>query len=1042
MDRVDYRVLGQVRFGKDAGPVAGQRPRDVLALLLTRRPRPLAPDVILEAVWGKGAPGLDASVVHTVIARLRRTLGPSAIQRSDLGYHIPEHARVDADEFARLVTRAASLAPEHGAESLTLLRAALELWSGPESYAGVSDDLVTAERPRLHELRDAAIEQLAECLLATGSPAALAESLSLTQELALREPLREHAHELLVESLYRLGRQADALAAYDRLRRVLRRELGIDPQPSLVTLHARILAQEDLTPEGPRRATARPRTILPARPRTALIGRTSELAALSGLFDSGRALISVIGPGGVGKSRLLAEFAAGLDVDLTTYLELPASGATTAAEVAEGIARARGLSLGGEDPVPALAGALRSTALVILIDEAEWAPDAVAEVVNQLTRACPHVRVVLTSRIPLRLTGESLLSVAPLSTPPSTDAGDLARWPAVRLLIDRLADHAPDLVLSEDDIRRIAEIARRVDGLPLALEIVAGQAHSSSVPDLLAMVDLPLDLPAAEHDRAPRQRSLRDTLLWSVERLSPAARMVLGRLSVFAGTFELSAAVAVAGAHHGTAAGRGATDVPDVATVIRGLIREAHVQVERRDGQLRLRLLRTVQSLASELLEETGEVEEVRRRHREWFASRWRDRPLDDALIAEVATSYADHVAALANALEASDRSTCGDLAIALSRYWFFVETGSAGLRWVRAVLARDLVTPRQRAILRMMTVALRPQDHGPDQRAALDDLIAELADDPDWLGRLHILRSVGPYLHGDFARALACSRDAVAVARARAPHHLPEALGAYAVMLAALGRADEAASASAEAWTLIRDAPSATDLTQVVPKVGLALIDSGHARQALDVLRSALETVERKLPVTPPTLFTINAGWAALGCGESGQALHWFARSLDHVAAGGDLVVMGELLAGAGAALAGMRDPAAAEVLHTATAQLAAADAVLTPWQDAQVRHHAAAAKVTLGAPVHVLAPPLDLARVATLISSAATRLDGEAVRWSDAVARPSPAQSADDGPDQPFSRAERNMTTLDRPQDLAVLTEPSSASSIASEPRLPGST
>lgn len=970
MDAMDYRVLGQVQVAGDGAPLRGRRPRDVLAFLLARRSRPLAPDVILDAVWDNEAYTLDVSVVHTVIARLRRVLGADAIRRHDNGYQLDPQAHVDADEFTRLLSAARTLVPDRQGEIVALLRRALSLWTGPEAYSGVSDSLVATERPRLHELRDSAIEQLAERLLLGGSPDDLADVVDLTAQLCRREPLREHAHEILMAGLYRTGRQADALAAYEKLRRGLRTELGIDPQPATAQLYARILAQEDIAPAARVRpiAAGSARVSHPARPRTEFVGRAVELARLRELYDGARPLISVIGPGGVGKSRLLAEFATDLPAESTVYVELPCVGATTPAEIAEAIARARGLTLAAGDPVPALAAALRSSSVTLLIDEAEWAVEAIASVVDQVTAQAPRVRVVLTSRVPLGLTGESRVGVAPLATPSvGMGAADVEASDAVQLLIARLRDQAPELTLDRADLDRIAEIARRVDGLPLALELVAGQASSSSVPDLLALVDAPLDIEAAEQDREPRQRSLRETLTWSIERLHPDAQIVLARLGVFAGSFDMATATAVVGSV-------GNADVP---ALIRSLIREAHVQIDRRDGRLRMRLLRTVQCLAFELLTESGDLDQVRRRHREWFAGRWRDQPLSDALIADVVASYADYVAALQDALTTQHASTCGDVAITLARYWFFVETGAAGLRWVQAALASNLLTHRQRAILRMMAVALQPQDSdGQNRTAALDALIEPLADDADWLGRLHILRSVGPYVHGDFEQALACAQQAVALARDRAQHHLPEALGACAVMLAALGRAQEATRACGEAWQLIAAGPSATDLTQVVPKIGLALVDSGQPRQALDILTATLETVERELGLAPQTLFTINAGWAALGCGEDERALHWFAHGIDQLIAGGDLVVVGELLSGAGAALAGLGSVDAEAVLAAGAAHLAAAGAVLTPWQDGQVRERRRVAKIDSAEPgpaAAVLAGTLDLGRLAALVTSAA---------------------------------------------------------------------
>jgi len=967
MGQVDYRVLGALRAGAEPSVLRGQRGRDVLALLLLRRGRPLAPELILDAVWESEAVRLDSSVVHTVIARLRRALGHDAITRHDTGYQLRPDATVDSDEFTRLIRAARSLVPERRGEIVDLLHQALALWSGPEAYAGVSEALVATDRPRLHELRDTAIEQLAERLLAGGSLAEIADSVALTSELTTREPLREHAHELLMEGSYRLGRQGDALAAYTRLRHALRDELGIDPSPTTAALYARILAQDsEIAPVSRDRAS---RGGAP-RPRTPTIGRDGELAALARQLDSGRRLLTITGPGGVGKSRLLAEFAAHLPRDATSvYAELPAREDASAEEVAEAIARGAGLTLGGGDPVAALVRALRGSDHLLLLDEAEWSLAGARAVIDAVMNACPRVRIVLTSRAPLELVGETRLVLGPLTTPaPGASGADLAASPAVRLFVERLSDHAPELSLSPSEYARAAEIARRVDGLPLALELVAGQAVSSSVEELLHLVEAPLDIAAAERDRELRQRSLRETLTWSVARLSPSAQTVLARLGVFAGAFDVAAATAIVGPLPG---GPPELAAPDVPALVRGLIRESQVQVDRRGATVRMRLLRTVGELARETLRESGDADATSQRHRAWFAARWRDQPLTDALILDVATAYADYVAALRSSLAARDGETAGDLAITLGRYWFFVETGGEGIRHIREVLASGLLSTRQEAILRLLEVALMPQDQGVEQRAALDHLIGPLRDEPDWLGRLHILRSVGPYVHGDFAGALASAQEAVGVARDRAAHHLPEALGAEAVMLAACGRLTAAVAVAQEAWSLIAAGPSAVDLTQVVPKVALALMDSDHPREALVILERTLGQVEEQLGIGPTSLFTINAGWAALGCDAPEAGLRWFARSLDHLDGGGDLLVTGEVLSGAGAALAAVGDPGATEVLAAADGHLRGAGAVLSPWQQRVVDR----LRGPLDGHATPTLAPLDLSHATRLIRAAVAR-------------------------------------------------------------------
>ena len=544
---MQFLVLGPLRAirrdGTDVTP-RGQRALDVLAALLLRRRQPVDPQVLLDLVWGDEAVDLDVSAVHTVVARLRRTLGASAVETTPRGYRLAEPVGVDADEFAAAVARAGQVGER--AAAVAAYDDALALWRPGTAYDGADDDLVAADRSRLVALRDTAREGLAEALLDTGERADAERALQVATELVATDPLRERAHELVMTAQVRLGRQADALATYRSLQELLRDELGIDPGPQVAALHARVLAQDHELLGVPSQRTGERRRSAPPAPLTALVGRDDELAELSAALAE-RRLVTITGPGGVGKSRLLTEayHRASPDDDLG-YVDLAAICDLQPSDLCDAIAAAFGLRLPtGTSPLEGLAEAIDGRSATLFLDEAERAQDATAAVLAVLLRACPGLRVCVTSRRSLDLSGQRNLELGPLTCPePHTSPEQARETPAVRLLLDRLLDRSPGLELDREGMALLGRLARQVDGLPLALELLARQASIRSLAELDVAAASPLDL-TGEQDRPERHRSLRDTVLWSADALLPEHRRVLRHVGVFRGAFEPAAAAAV-----------------------------------------------------------------------------------------------------------------------------------------------------------------------------------------------------------------------------------------------------------------------------------------------------------------------------------------------------------------------------------------------------------------------------------------------------------------------------------------------------------------
>ena len=850
--------------------------------------------------------------MHTVVARLRRQLGDGLVETNHVGYLIPSAISTDADRLTELATAAqeAELAGR-ATEREELCRLALDLWQGSTPYDGVPDDLVLAERVRLEELHRRLRADLAEVLLASPKPSALDEAMPLARDLWESNPLDERAAGLLMRTLFRRQRQAEALEVFDSIRRTLRDELGVDPGPALRDLHARLLAQDATlgveTPTTP----LLPRRGIPA-PTSPTIGREDEVAAVLSTLEQGRRLLTLTGPGGVGKSRVLLDVGAELLTTGVEVVHVDLSGhahVDTAEQLAAGVGLGAGLVMASGDAVGALVSALRSADITVLVDEAEWLPEQTAEVASALLAACPGVRLLVSSRIPLSVVGERVIALDPLPTADPAGAPDeIRRAPAVRLLAERLADRGgayPAAIddWSEEDLRLLAEVARGLDGLPLALEIAAGAAGGVPLALLVDLVRRPLDLRIEEQGRDARQQSLRHTVSWSLARLAPEARALLRRVSVFAAPFTSAAARAVSG-----------MDPADVDRELRTLTRDNLLTVERTSSTLSFRMLRTVRDLALEELAEAGEEADTRARHLRWFAGLWRDAPLSDALIEQVSRTYDDHLEALRHALEHGNDPAAADLTITLSRRWIFAETPGAGLRWTEQLLARPLVTERQRARLAVAHAALL--QHSPSLPLEIDELAAALEGDPDWGFMLFLTAGIAAYGSGDPEAAVAHLDRCADLVAEGASHHLPELIASRAVFVAATGDAETALALARDALARVGPSSSAVHLVTVIPKVALAMIDAGRPDEALTLLTRAAADASERFGIRPTSTTAVNAGWAALAIGEPGTALAWFRPTLIGPSAFVTPGAIGEAAAGAGVALAMLGSADAPELL------------------------------------------------------------------------------------------------------------------------------
>lgn len=924
---VDYAVLGQLRVGDPDGDLTppGQRARDLLAVLLTRRGRIVEPQVLLDLVWGPEAADLTVAVVHTVVARLRRTLGKDAIETTGRGYRIA-NARVDEDRFVDLVERAQRCRTEAPEQAIDLARQALAIWRSDTAFADISEHLVGAELGRLAKRRDAAIELLAELLLADEGTAEVDEAVRWCEALVAREPMLESAHELLMLGYWRAGRQAEALSVFEELRVLLRDELGVDPSAAIRDLHHRMLSQDpDLDGDHRRRQTQPAPT--PPAPTTPLVGRDDAVAQVLDLLDE-RRLVVITGLGGVGKSRMLSELHRRLGpetvsafVDLATLDDEADLG-----DMVESLARALRTPVDRDDLSGSLVTALGRRELLLIIDEAERCTDPLADLVTQLLPSCPGITVLAASRRPLGAVGETVVPLHPLPVPgPDADVGEVAATASVRLLRARISDHAALVSFGDRETLLLGRLARRADGLPLALELLAGYAGTHSLAELDALLDAPTDLAAHDVGRPARHQSLRETIQWSVERLPPDHRRVLRRLGVFAGSFDVAAAIAVAG-----------PDCRDVDRVTRALVREGLIQARREDDLLLFRLPRAVRDFAAAELAVTAELSGARARHRRWHATeRWSDELRNSELIADVRQHYPDYLAALRSALEDRDGDTVAAIVFTLGRYWGYDSTVPVGQRWFADVLGSGLADPRGEARIRVMLGNLVVHSDQARALAELDAAVGVLDPDEDsgFLVTAHLLRSLAHFSNGEWEEAVSTAQQAVDVAERADQARHADALGVLALAQATV-QPEAAATSAARAWALASASGNPASQASVATNVALALLDLDRADEALVVLRRAAADMEGELPL----FLVFNTGWAELATGDRRAALAAFGRVVRACADDPGTRTTAEALAGAACALAGEDHPVTAELAAGAHELATRTGLAMQPFQQAML--------------------------------------------------------------------------------------------------------
>lgn len=640
---IRVRLLGGVSVVTGRGePVDVGPPRcqALLAALALSAGTALSVPRLVELVWGADRPRTAERTLHSYVARLRQALGPAAIATVGAAYRLdvaPD--AVDALRFVRLA--------ETGDTT-----AALAAWVGsPLAGLRIAPGLA-AVCDGLEERRLVAVEQDLGRRVDT-DPAA---SIGRLAELTASHPTREGFWALRMTALYRTGRQAEALGAYQAARRHLVEQLGVEPGPRLRALEAMVLGQDvrltapprldqPAQPDQPHRPALSERPDQPERPGNLparlgrLIGRDTDLDTVARALARSP-VVTLVGPGGIGKTRLAVAAAHRQDdPDGAWLVDLVEAG--SAADVPRAVAATLGVKQSaGRGLTGSVVAALRSRHLLLVLDNCEHVLDGAAALAQAVADGCPNVRVLVTSRERLGLRGghERVVAVGPLD--PDGPGVELFRERAAALAVvleppsptgtqpSAPDGTAPGRAAPPD---AVSEICRRLEGVPLAIELAAARTTTLSPADLLTRLDDQLRVLIAVgggQTGARRHRAMRATIQWSHDLLDPAERVLLRRLAVFVAAFELAAAKAVAADPSGAVSGPHAEGTApalaaaDVDVVLAGLVARSMVVAEPGSSPRRFRLLEPIRHFAAEQLDEAGEAKIVADRHASWCVRR------------------------------------------------------------------------------------------------------------------------------------------------------------------------------------------------------------------------------------------------------------------------------------------------------------------------------------------------------------------------------------------------------------------------------------
>ncbi|ABL79541.1 transcriptional activator domain (plasmid) [Nocardioides sp. JS614] len=876
---------------------------EVLVRLALDAGRPVRTDRIIEDLWGDAATGRNT--LQSKVSQLRRALGdPSLVTSGTGGYTLDvDPDRVDALQVVGLAASAtAARRAGDPATALEISTEGLELFRGEVLVDAGEGDWLLPHRARLEEVRLGLLEDQLAARVDLGLGGEVVGEL---EGLVSQHPLREGLWSCLITALYRMGRQADALAAYTRVREMLVDELGVDPGPGLRALEDQILQQSQaLDPTGGRpELLAGPVGNLPAL-SSSLVGRAAEVSAVDDLLRE-RRLVTVVGPAGVGKTRLAIEVARGLAPAGGVWL-VRLDGVDASASIPRTVAETLRLAGGEQMLVERFSG----SETVLVLDNCEHVVDGVAELASSLLDATTELRVLATSQVRLDLDGETIYQLEPL---PIADS--------MALFTDRAAEIRKRFVLDDETATSVEEVCLSLDGLPLAIELAAARVRSLSVQDIARRLDDRFALLQDPTSRRPeRRRALAAAIGWSYELLFPDEQRGLWALSCFAGGAPLDAAE-----HVLAALGVPAASAVDV---VGRLADRSLVSVEvTTEGAVRYRLLDSIRDFALDRLRESGLDDDARAAHAAWLAEaadrceatvRGKAQP---ECLAVIRAERANIDAALS---WSADHGPMLGVRIATGFGWAWVVHGDgvAGATRVRSALqaAESLTKPRERATGLLLAGWLETSAGNLDQAETdLDEALGFATQRGD------------DRLRADAHRHLAFLRiqqgrpqDALELATASLTVYRPLGLDwevATSLVLAAyassmLGDTTGATTAANEAVDLLTPIGDSWALVHADGLLGAIAQAVGHLDEAAGFLTRAAEASERLGFLGQAALHLTTLGRVEHRSGNTANATETLKRAIVAAGRSGDLRIAATARVNLARLLRGAGQPDAALVL------------------------------------------------------------------------------------------------------------------------------
>lgn len=677
----------EVRTGEGVfADVPGARLRGLLAALALDPGQVVSKAALVDWIWGERPPADAANALQRLVSRLRKVLPQGAVEGTANGYRLKvDPDAVDAVRFERLLGQART---DEDSQRIRVLREALALWRGAAMQdVGQQDgEAFDAAITRLEGLRLSAMEDRFDAEIGLGHGADLVSELT---DLVAANPVRERLVAALMRALVATGRDTEAVLVFQRTREFLADELGVDPSPELSALHVALLRGELGRREEVRKTNLRAEM-------SSYVGKDADIAAVRGLVADHR-LTTLIGPGGSGKTRLAKETARTLlgdQPDGAWLVELAPIGTESDQGGGRNVAQATISGLGLRDallgegtnaePVDRLISAIRERDALLILDNCEHVIEAAAAFADRVLGECRRLRILATSREPLGLTGEALWPVVPLDLPDGeATTGEIESSPAVRLLLERASAVRKDLTVDAGTLSTMARVCRALDGMPLAIELAAARLRTMSLDQLAHRLDDRFRLlTGGSRTALPHHRTLRAVVDWSWELLTDAERVVLRRLSVFAGGASLEAAEGVCADN--------AFERDRVLELLTALT-EKSLLVAEGDSAPRYRMLGTIKEYAAQRLVEAEETDLARLAHLAYFT--------EIAEIAEPRLRRAEQVewlatleiehdnisAAMRGALAAGEALGAMRLAAAAAWYWWLAGHRAEGMELIIA---------------------------------------------------------------------------------------------------------------------------------------------------------------------------------------------------------------------------------------------------------------------------------------------------------------------------------------------------------------------